>query len=350
MRLQAIGDDGSFREFVQTPFEGEHLESVLEEWMEKNPSAILEDGALFIIGRQVRTNLSSIIDLLALDRDGNGVVIEFKRDRTPRDTLAQALEYASFVEDLDAEQLEDVLRKYTSDETISLADSHREFFSLSPTEAVSFNKDQRLVIVGQKVTDDIRQTSRFLRGKGLRTTCLEFTFFQSDAGQRLLTTDMVVGSEAVGGTRVAAGTGTLTNKGEFLSRLDDSGRAFFERLFAFGEERSYPVHWGGIGFSLNVSVEGGTVVLCYGYPMGSGPGQCLQTVLYRQGGIVLKIGAPVEVANDYRDRVEATGLFVPGGKERKLMIIRPIADDEMLQVLDWLDSLAAAIREHSHPE
>ncbi len=347
MRLQSIDKDGTFREYVETPFSGEHLESVLEDWMEQNPGAIVEDGALLIVGRQVRTNLNSIIDLLALDRDGNGVVIEFKRDRTPRDTLAQALEYASFVEELDIDQLEDVFRTYTADQTASLADAHREFFDLDPSEAVSFNKEQRIVIVGQQVTEEIRQTSRFLRSKGIRATCLEFTFFESDRQEQLLTTSLVVGSEPVGGRRVSAGTGSVTNRAEFTSRLDSNGQSFFDRLFAFAQERGFIIYWGHSGFSMNVSVDGMDVVLCYGYPTGSGPGQCFQSVLFRQGGLLSKTGAPQEEAESFRDRAEATGFFVRGGKETKLVLDHSISDDQMNSVLSWLDSLAEKIREHA---
>ena len=97
MRVFAIQGDGKFKEYVRTPFQTKHEETVLEDWLEENPDGILEDGRLLFIGRQVTTNLGSTIDLLALDKPGNAVVVELKRDRTPRDTLAQAFEYASFV-------------------------------------------------------------------------------------------------------------------------------------------------------------------------------------------------------------------------------------------------------------
>src|SRR6266568_4987211 len=108
MRVYGVEPNGKFREYEPTPFQVKHEEAVLERWLEQNPDGILEDGKLLMIGRQTTTNLDSRIDLLALDRDGNVVVVELKRDQTPRDTLAQALEYASFAEQLDTKRLEEI--------------------------------------------------------------------------------------------------------------------------------------------------------------------------------------------------------------------------------------------------
>jgi RecB family endonuclease NucS len=71
-----------------------------------NPGGILEDGPLLIIGRQVPTDLGKWIDLLGVDREGNVAVVELKRDRTPRDVVAQALEYAAYAARLDVDELE----------------------------------------------------------------------------------------------------------------------------------------------------------------------------------------------------------------------------------------------------
>ncbi len=86
--------------------------------------------------------IGGLIDLLGVDHEGNTVVIELKRDRTPRDTIAQALDYAAFVNRLDGAQLEEVYRSYFKDESLSLADVHRQHFDLDETEAVAVNKDQ----------------------------------------------------------------------------------------------------------------------------------------------------------------------------------------------------------------
>ena len=196
VRIFRIQPDETFREYSHTPFQADHEEEVIERWLESNSHTILEDGGVAIIGRQVPTNLGGRIDLLGLDRAGHVVVIELKRDRTPRDTIAQALEYASSIARLDADHLQDILRSYQSDGTMELAEFHRESFRLAATDAVAFNKNQHIVVAGQNVTAEIRQTAAFLRGKGIAVTCVEFAYFQADDGSRLLSQKIVVGRES----------------------------------------------------------------------------------------------------------------------------------------------------------
>ena len=117
----------SSRNYEQLPFETDHAEADLEQWLGANPGGILEDGPLLIIGRQVPTDLGKSIDLLGVDREGNVVVVELKRDRTPRDVVAQALEYAAFAAKLDAAALEGILGEYRPDEPLGLAEQHRDY-------------------------------------------------------------------------------------------------------------------------------------------------------------------------------------------------------------------------------
>jgi hypothetical protein len=216
MKIYSITPDDKFKEYAEFGFQDEHQEEVLETWLENNPEKIIENGSLLIIGQQVTTNLGSYIDLLAIDRQGDLVVIELKRNRTPRETLAQALEYASFVEKLGYEQLDELLRSYAGDGPLNLAQHHREYFNLVSDEAVAFNNDQRIVIVGQKITPDIHQTSTFLRSKGVRVTCLEFTFFKADGGLRLLSTNIVVGNEAAIIAKVSSSSSPVISESVFF--------------------------------------------------------------------------------------------------------------------------------------
>jgi len=103
---------------------------------------------ILIVGRQVTTNLNTYIDLIGIDREGNTAIIKLKRGSTPRETLAQALEYASFVQELGYEELDQMMKQYTEEDGAALSEYHREYFKLSEDESVAFNKEQRIFIVG----------------------------------------------------------------------------------------------------------------------------------------------------------------------------------------------------------
>ena len=271
MRVFSVGPDGRFTEYERLPFETDHAEADLEQWLEANPGGILEDGPLLIIGRQVPTDLGKSIDLLGVDREGNVVVVELKRDRTPRDVVAQALEYAAFTAKLDAAALEGILGEDRLDEP-QLAEHHREYFGQS--EAVAFNKDQRIVIIGQQVTPEIRQTASFLRSKGIRVTCVEFSFFHAAEGGRLLSQEIVVGGEHA--RSPATGRSRKVTKAEFLESCDEHGRVVFARILDLEDRKGIFVRWGIKGFSMGVEASGIRVVL--GYPFNrSSPARLFST-------------------------------------------------------------------------
>ena len=83
------------------------LEKDFEDWIAADPS-LLQEG-LTIIGRQLRV-VGGIIDLLALDLQGRWVVIELKRSKLTRDVLAQALDYASSIDQMSDTELRNLLR------------------------------------------------------------------------------------------------------------------------------------------------------------------------------------------------------------------------------------------------
>ncbi len=114
----------------------------LEEWLASDPS-IIRPG-LKLIGRQVATR-SGPLDLLAVDRSGDLVVIELKRDQLPRAALAQAIDYASDVAPWSIDKIGDVCTKYTGE---TLEDVLSEAFPGIDLESLAVNQTQRIILVG----------------------------------------------------------------------------------------------------------------------------------------------------------------------------------------------------------
>lgn len=350
MRVFGVQPNGQFSEYLQTPFQVDHEEAILEDWLESNPDGIVEDGRIVIIGRQVMTNFGGYIDLLGLDRQGDVVVVELKRDKTPREAIAQSLEYTSFTERLDTAQLEAILSSYLNDESLSLAEYHREYFGLASDEAIAFNKDQRIVIVGQHVTSEIRQTASFLRNKGIRVTCVEFTFFQSNGGTSLLTQEIVVGRESDKPRQVTSASLPVISEDEFLATLDDNGKAVFSRILDLAKRKSMPIHWGTKGFSLNSNVDGTHVAICFVYPPDSVFKQTIRTSLRHPGGVDRKAAVPEETLDTLRKQAESTGLFVPAGQDLKCQVTRSLTDAEIESIIEWCEAVDSAVQTHGLKE
>ena len=72
-----------------------------------------------LVGRQVGTGHGGWIDLLAIAPDGTLVVVELKRDKTPREVVAQALDYASWIEGLEADDIAAIYSKFKYGESLS---------------------------------------------------------------------------------------------------------------------------------------------------------------------------------------------------------------------------------------
>lgn len=60
---------------------------------------------LMLIGRQIATSYGKFIDILAMDASGNLSIIELKKRRTPREVVAQLIDYASWVQSLSYEDI-----------------------------------------------------------------------------------------------------------------------------------------------------------------------------------------------------------------------------------------------------
>jgi hypothetical protein len=106
-----------------------------------------------LIGRQVRTGFDKRIDLLAMDGDGSVIIIELKRDKTPRDVVGQALDYASWIVGLNKEDLEYIYHDFASRYECSiqfLDEAFKAKFSVELSN-VEINKTHQLVVVASEL-------------------------------------------------------------------------------------------------------------------------------------------------------------------------------------------------------
>lgn len=154
-------------------------EERLEDWIAEDASLLGLD--LLIIGRQVRTPYSGRIDLLGLDQQGNLVILELKRDRTPREVVAQVLDYASWVATLLPPDVAVIAQGYLDK---PLATAFHEQFGTDLPEVV--NNDHRMLIVASELDDSSERIVQYLASRhSLNINVVFFTCF-GDAGKELV--------------------------------------------------------------------------------------------------------------------------------------------------------------------
>jgi hypothetical protein len=129
---------------------GVDVEARLEQILHRDISILSPNW--MIIGRQVRTAHGKLVDLLCLDRDGNLIVVELKRDMTEREIVAQVLDYGSWVRELRVEEItgifEEHRKKYwPNDPSVPIDEAFCKRFGVDemPEE---LNESHELVIVG----------------------------------------------------------------------------------------------------------------------------------------------------------------------------------------------------------
>lgn len=153
-------------------------ELMLEEFLSQDPSLLGE--RLLVIGRQVRTPQGKYIDLLAIDADGNLHVLELKRDRSPRDVVAQILDYGSWVTELGREEI--VTRANEKLDTPFETAFESTFGSPVPDE---INGMTNLTIVATDLDDSSERIVTYLRGFGVPINAVFFSFL-ADGDRRYL--------------------------------------------------------------------------------------------------------------------------------------------------------------------
>ena len=185
--------DGKLREIEISLSDSGRSESYdLESWIVTNPS-IIEKG-LVIIGRQVHTS-SGPLDLLALDRAGNSVIVELKRDKLPRDALAQAIDYASDISSWEIDRINETCIKYTH---LSLDDIIAENFPELSLETLNINETQRIILVGFAIDPPLERMINWLSETyNVDINALILHYTRTSSGDELLSKTSVLSEDLV---------------------------------------------------------------------------------------------------------------------------------------------------------
>ena len=155
-------------------------EDQLEEMIVKDINILSADWML--IGRQMHTRSNGVPDLLAIARDGSLVLIELKRDQTPRDTIAQALDYGSWVDKLGADEIASIYSKFSNGRTLS--EGFKERFNTVLDED-QLNNSHQMVVVASQLDALSERIVQYLSDRDIPINVLFFQVFKDGENQYL---------------------------------------------------------------------------------------------------------------------------------------------------------------------
>lgn len=192
VRLWRVEGGGHLREIQRRPLD---VEARLESWLASDISVL--DPGLLVIGRQVPTDFGGFIDLLCLDRVGDIVVVELKRDKTPREITAQVLDYGAWIHELSNDGVTGIADEYLRRTSQArLDDAFRERFGTELPDVL--NEDHSLLVVGSVIDASSERIIRYLSdAHGVKINAVTFTYFADPSGHEHIARVFLIQPEEV---------------------------------------------------------------------------------------------------------------------------------------------------------
>lgn len=194
-------------------------EQQLEAMIVSDPRIL--SGEWMLIGRQEVTAHGGRIDLLAIAPDGALVLIELKRDRTPREIVAQALDYASWVAGLTAERIVQIYSRFSDGGSLETAFQQRFGAALDED---ALNHAHQIIIVASELDPSTERIVGYLNERDIAINVVFFQVFQHGS-QQLLSRAWLIdpGETQANAATVGAGAGEKEPwNGEFYVSFGDA--------------------------------------------------------------------------------------------------------------------------------
>ena len=161
-------------------------EGVLENQVMMDISILNPDWLL--IGRQVRTSYDKYIDLLAMDANGSIIIVELKRDKTPRDVVAQTIDYASWIATLTDSDIVDIYLQFNEKYKRSydtLDEAFEAKFSI-PLSDITLNESHQMVVVTTELDASTERIINYLNNYAhISINALFFAAFEDNGNNYL---------------------------------------------------------------------------------------------------------------------------------------------------------------------
>lgn len=193
MLLKYDKDRNEIIQLQETTFSVEGLTEPenIERWIRKNPNILScnDEEDIIIIDEQGKSPTKKRWDLLGVDKFGNIVIIELKRDIAEKMTEFQAITYASYFVNTSFEDACKIYSKYLeknkdefglpdSSDFLKEAENTLRNFCSSINIPEKFNKNQRIILVAGEFSDDLLSAVTWLILNGIKIECVKLELYK----------------------------------------------------------------------------------------------------------------------------------------------------------------------------
>lgn len=182
----------------ETDFKSHHVleRQDIEKWVENYPDILGEELLILSTEYDKFDKTSERLDLLAIDRTGNVVVIELKRDDSGKTHELQAIKYAAFCSNL---TLNDIAKEYqqyvakkgnnidfetAKGQIVNFIDTDLEFEKLSDKP--------RIILVAREYQIEVTATVMWLRKFDVNIKCVKLTPYEMNNDTLVFESNIII--------------------------------------------------------------------------------------------------------------------------------------------------------------
>jgi hypothetical protein len=159
----------------------------IQEWIEKTPSILGQE--LLLIAKELLLPSGLRLDLLAIDKQANLVVIELKRDESGRDVEWQAIKYASYCSSFSQDEIFGYYAQYLQSDADEAQLAIEEFID---EELDNLNQGQQIILVAREFHSDVVSAVLWLRDYGIEIKCIRLRPYVDSDDDLFITPDVII--------------------------------------------------------------------------------------------------------------------------------------------------------------
>lgn len=159
----------------------------IQEWIDRSPAILGEE--LLVIAKELSLPSGIRLDLLAIDRNGNLVIIELKRDDSGRDIEWQAIKYASYCSNF---LPNDLFQHYATYLEVDEDEAQLAIEEFMDAELDALNKIQRIILAAQSFHSDVASAVLWLRDFGLDISCVRLRAYMDQDEDLFINPEVII--------------------------------------------------------------------------------------------------------------------------------------------------------------